>query len=130
MLARRIAVRLVFALCLAALSPARARAADSPDIAAARALFERNLAAIRAHDRAAYLACYRNQEDAFVRTGDDGLTVGFSEFEKQAGLRFPDTFEATDLNLVAIGPGSSTGRTATACATATTSRAASPSGSS
>src|SRR5262249_7123044 len=101
-LARRVVV--CFALALA-LWPIAALAAENPDVAAAREVFQRNLAAIRARDRAAYLACYRNAEDAFVRTGDEGLAVGYADFEKQAGTRFPDTFEATDLKLVPIAPG-------------------------
>src|ERR1700712_2417389 len=42
--------------------------ANVADIAAARAVFERNLQAIRARDKTAYLACYLDSE-ALARTG-------------------------------------------------------------
>jgi imidazolonepropionase-like amidohydrolase len=78
---------------------------DAADVAAARAVFERNLNAIRAKDRVAYLSCYLDAGDHFVLTGDEGLRTGFQEFEKGAGAGFPDTFDAGDLQLVPIKPG-------------------------
>jgi imidazolonepropionase-like amidohydrolase len=94
-------------LALAALTTATLSAAerDSSDVAAARAVFERNLNAIRAKDRAAYLACYLDAGDHFVVTGDEGLAAGFAPFEKGAGAGFPDTFDASDLQLVPISAG-------------------------
>ena len=50
-------------------------AADT--LAAARALFERNIAAIQAKDRDAYLACYR-ADDALIRVGPEGAALGFA----------------------------------------------------
>jgi len=95
------------ALAILALAAAPVGAADrgSSDEAWARAVFERNLNAIRAKDRAAYIACYLDAGDRFVVTGDEGLTAGFAEFQKGAGAGFPDTFDASDLQLVAIAPG-------------------------
>jgi len=95
------------ALAILALAAAPVGAADrgSSDEASARAVFERNLNAIRAKDRAAYIACYLDAGDRFVVTGDEGLTAGFAEFQKGAGAGFPDTFDASDLQLVAIAPG-------------------------
>lgn len=75
------------------------------DVAAARAVFDRNLDAIRSRDRAAYLACYLEGASNFIRTGDTGLVVGWAEFARQAGSGWPDTFEASDLELVPIRPG-------------------------
>lgn len=88
------------------LALAQSLGADSArDVAAARAVFNRNLAAIRAHDRAAYLACYLDAGDHFARTGDEGLATGFAEFEKGAGAKFPDTFDASDIKLVSLREG-------------------------
>ena len=79
--------------------------AGAADVAAARAVFDRNLNAIRARDRAAYIACYLEGADNFIRTGDTGLAVGWADFAKQAGSGWPDTFEASDIELVPIRPG-------------------------
>jgi len=97
--------RVVFALRVLASCPLAAADKEPADIAAARAVFERNLAAIRARDRAAYLACYLAGAKNFIRTADEGLSIGWAEFEKQAGSRFPDTFDASDLKLVSVRPG-------------------------
>jgi imidazolonepropionase-like amidohydrolase len=103
---RRFSRRVVLALlALAASALGAAAERDASDVAAARAVFERNLNAIRAKDRAAYLACYLDAGDHFVLTGDEGLTAGFAEFQKGAGAGFPDTFDASDLQLVPISPG-------------------------
>ena len=106
MIVRRFSRRVVLAmLALAASALGAAAERDASDVAAARAVFERNLNAIRAKDRAAYLACYLDAGDHFVLTGDEGLTAGFAEFQKGAGAGFPDTFDASDLQLVPISPG-------------------------
>jgi len=81
-----------------------AGAAETADVAEARALFERNLAAIRAKDRAAYLACYLDAR-TLVRTSPEGPVLGFDEFAKQAGDRWPDVLEALDLALVPVRDG-------------------------
>jgi imidazolonepropionase-like amidohydrolase len=104
--------RLVFALAALALclaNSAWARATPAPDagsaeVAAARALFEKNLAAIRNRDRAAYLSCYLDSP-GLARTGPEGSALGYSDFAKQAGDRWPDVFEASDLRLTPVQPG-------------------------
>jgi imidazolonepropionase-like amidohydrolase len=78
--------------------------ARTSDVAAARALFENNLDAIRRRDKAAYLACYWKSEK-LARTGADGIDLGYAAHEKSAGENWPDTFDASDLELVAIQPG-------------------------
>ena len=79
-------------------------AAFASDVDEARAVFEKNLAAIQRRDRAAYLACYLDS-DRLVRTSPDGQALGFTDFEKQAGAKWPDTLEAADLQLVPVREG-------------------------
>lgn len=112
------ALRVAAALALAPLIAGSARAQSSPDstskkssppgsssdLAEARAVFDKNLTAIRARDRAAYLSVYLDS-DRLVRTSPDGPAMGFVEFSKQAGTKWPDTLEADDLRLMAIQPG-------------------------
>jgi len=74
------------------------------DLAAARALFERNLGAIRAHDRDGYLACYLHAP-TFAITGPEGPRIGFEAFAADSGSSWPDVFEASDLQLVSVLPG-------------------------
>src|SRR2546426_2047277 len=76
----------------------------SGDLEAARALFEKNLDAIRRHDRDAYLACYLNA-DTLARTGPEGPQLGYDSLAKETGEDWPDLFEGLDLALVPIGPG-------------------------
>ena len=78
--------------------------ARTTDVAAARALFERNLDAIRRRDKAAYLACYLDSEK-LAKTGADGMSLGYADFAKAAGEKWPDTFDASDLELVSLRPG-------------------------
>ena len=78
--------------------------ARTPDVAEARALFERNLDAIRRRDKAAYLACYLDSE-SLAKTGADGMSLGYADFVKSAGENWPDTFDASDLDLVSLRPG-------------------------
>ena len=78
--------------------------ARTPDVAEARALFERNLDAIRHRDKAAYLACYLDSE-SLAKTGADGMSLGYADFVKSAGENWPDTFDASDLDLVSLRPG-------------------------
>jgi imidazolonepropionase-like amidohydrolase len=82
-------------------SPAPARTSD---VAAARALFERNLDAIRRRDKVAYLACYLDSKK-LAKTGADGMSLGYTDFAKAAGEKWPDTFDASDLDLVSVRPG-------------------------
>lgn len=79
-------------------------AAETADEAAARALFEKNLAAIRKRDRAAYLACYLDAP-SIARTGSEGPRLGFEGLAKDAGDRWPDTFEASDLRVMPLRAG-------------------------
>ncbi|HYC92692.1 MAG TPA: amidohydrolase family protein [Thermoanaerobaculia bacterium] len=74
------------------------------DLAAARAVFEQNIAAIRNRDREAYLALYLNS-DRLVRTGPAGFATGYEELAKGAGGAWPDTIEATDMRLTPLRPG-------------------------
>jgi len=95
-------------LCRAAfllLIASAAIAADqSPDVKAARAVFQANLAAIAHHDRDAYLSYYLHS-DRLVRGGESGFTTGFDDFAKQAGSGWPDQFDASDLHLTEVQPG-------------------------
>ncbi|MFN2387519.1 MAG: amidohydrolase family protein [Thermoanaerobaculia bacterium] len=84
-----------------ALSPAPP---EGGEVAAARKLFEANLEAIRRRDRAAYLACYLESE-TLARTGSGGIALGFGDLAKSAGENWPDTFDASDLQLVPVKPG-------------------------
>lgn len=77
------------------------------DLAEARALFERNLAAIQARDREAYLACYR-QDETLVRNGPAGPVLGFDELATSTSTvpaTWPDALVASDLQLQWVGPG-------------------------
>ncbi|HVG24389.1 MAG TPA: amidohydrolase family protein [Thermoanaerobaculia bacterium] len=93
-------MRLIAILCMLGASVG----ALADDLAAARAVFERNLAAIRNRDRDAYLALYL-KSDRLVRTGPTGFLTGYEEFAKGAGGNWPDTIEATDMRLTPLRPG-------------------------
>jgi len=99
---------LVLTCCalLSALSLPRAAepSTGAADLAAARALFEENLAAIRARDADRYLACYLDSP-SLVRTGPGGPRLGFEELAASTGEAWPDVFEGTDLTLVRVRPG-------------------------
>ncbi len=97
------------AVLAGALALAPAAVAASPerlaeDVAAARALFEANLAAIAARDRDAYLACYQRSE-RLARTGPGGVLLGYDGLAAGAGEGWPEVFEAQDLRLVPVAPG-------------------------
>ncbi|HEX7807495.1 MAG TPA: amidohydrolase family protein [Thermoanaerobaculia bacterium] len=77
---------------------------EASDLRAARAVFEENIAAIHAKDRARYLAVYL-QDEKLVRTGPAGFATGYEDFAKGAGSEWPSTLEATDLRLTPIRPG-------------------------
>ncbi len=105
----------LFVLALAAplLAPATAVAAEpsareatdpAGDLAAARALFEANLGAIRDRDRDAYLACYLDAE-TLARTGPGGFALGYEGLVASAGEGWPEVFEAQDLRLAPVEPG-------------------------
>lgn len=92
----------------AGLAPALADVADVParaaDLAAARAVFERNLDAIRAKDAAAYLACYWRDE-SLTRNGPAGVSIGYAEWAKSVGEGWPSVFDASHMHLTWIRPG-------------------------
>ncbi len=97
--------RAILALIWLAAVPGALAAADpAPDVVAARALFERNLDAIRQRDREAYLSCYL-ESPGLVRTGPSGFALGYDDVARTAGEGWPDTFDAQDLRLVSIQPG-------------------------
>ncbi len=85
-------------------APGAATTRSTADVAAARALFEKNLDAIRRRDRNDYLACYLHA-DTLARTGFEGLRLGYESFVKESGDDWPDLFEGLDLDLVPIRPG-------------------------
>jgi imidazolonepropionase-like amidohydrolase len=78
--------------------------ATLPDVDAARAVFDQNIAAIRERDRAKYLSLYLPDE-RLVRGGPAGFTTGYDDFARQAGERWPDTIEASDIHLTPLQPG-------------------------
>jgi imidazolonepropionase-like amidohydrolase len=88
------------ATAAATLSPAPGAA----DIAAARRVFDANLAAIRHRDRPAYLACYLKTE-GLARTASTGISLGYAGLDSSAGSVWPDHFEALDLRLTSVRPG-------------------------
>lgn len=79
-------------------------AGESTDIAAARSVFDQNIAAIRQRDRDRYLSFYLH-DPKLVRTGPSGFTTGFEEHARQAGERWPDEIEASDIHLTSLQPG-------------------------
>jgi imidazolonepropionase-like amidohydrolase len=95
-------------LLLAAPAPSlpAAAATEDPaaDLAAARAVFERNLDAIRKKDREAYLSCYLESE-SLVRSGPTGFELGYQGLAATAGQGWPDHIEAEDLRLTPVRPG-------------------------
>jgi imidazolonepropionase-like amidohydrolase/ketosteroid isomerase-like protein len=76
----------------------------SEDVRAAREVFEQNIAAIRQRDRDRYLSFYLH-DARLVRGGPTGFTTGFDDFAKQAGTRWPDQIEASDIHLTPLQPG-------------------------
>jgi imidazolonepropionase-like amidohydrolase len=74
------------------------------DTAAARAVFEANLAAIRDRNGKAYLACYLDSTN-LPRTGPDGFELGRAGLAADLGKAWPDHIDAADLRLVSLRPG-------------------------
>src|SRR3989441_2600784 len=87
-----------------AAAPGAAPVAPAADLEAARALFEKNLDAIKRHDRDAYLACYLNAA-TLARTGPEGPQLGYDSLSKETGSDWPDLFDGLDLQLVPVRPG-------------------------
>jgi imidazolonepropionase-like amidohydrolase len=97
-------MKVLRSLALAALLLSSSAAISSSDVDDARVLFERNLAAIQKRDRTAYLACYLDSK-GLVRTSPEGPVLGYEDFAKQAGEKWPDTLVADDLRLTPVSPG-------------------------
>ncbi len=89
---------------LALASSAAATAGASDDVAAARALFEKNLGAIEAKDGETYLSTYL-QSPSLARTGPTGISLGYDGLASGVGSAWPDTFVGSDLRLVPVRPG-------------------------
>lgn len=91
--------------CLA-LSPSgpTAEADEAADLTAARAVFAKNLQAIRDRDREAYLSCYFEAE-SLARTGPTGMELGYEGLAASAGQGWPDHIDALDLRLTPVSPG-------------------------
>ncbi|HEV2845989.1 MAG TPA: amidohydrolase family protein, partial [Thermoanaerobaculia bacterium] len=79
-------------------------ASETSDLAAARAVFERNLQAIRDKNRDAYLSCYLESE-GLARTGPEGVNLGYEGLAASAGEAWPDHIEAEDMRLTPVRPG-------------------------
>ena len=84
-------------------APAAAPSKADGDLAAARALFDRNLDSIRRRDQEGYLSCYL-QAPTLVRTGFAGPLKGYDALAKEPP-EWPDVFEGTSLDLVPLRPG-------------------------
>ncbi|MFP5286081.1 MAG: hypothetical protein ACLGI9_10120, partial [Thermoanaerobaculia bacterium] len=82
----------------------KSSATEAADLAAARAVFEKNLQAIRDRDRDAYLSCYLESE-RLVRTGPAGPDLGYAGLAATAGQGWPDRIEAEDMRLTPVRPG-------------------------
>jgi imidazolonepropionase-like amidohydrolase len=91
-------------LTAATLHGEEAKSSADADVAAARALFERNLQAIRDQNRDAYLACYL-QSERLARTGPEGFQLGYDGLAATAGQGWPDHIAADDIHLTPIRPG-------------------------
>jgi len=76
---------------------------ETSDLAAARAVFDQNIAAIRDRNRERYVSLYLHN-DKLVRGGPAGFTTGYEEFEKARGP-WPDSIEASDIHLTPLQPG-------------------------
>ncbi|HUP46536.1 MAG TPA: amidohydrolase family protein [Thermoanaerobaculia bacterium] len=97
-------MRIATAFLVLLLAFREAPAAEREDLAAARSLFEENIAAIRERDRAKYLSLYLD-DARLIRTGPSGFSTGFEDFAAQAGEGWPDMLEANDMRLTPVQPG-------------------------
>ncbi|MEA2416070.1 MAG: hypothetical protein QOI58_2727, partial [Thermoanaerobaculia bacterium] len=98
------AMRKTLATLLFLLTTAPLIAAPADDIAAARAVFEANIKAIRERNRDAYLSYYLHSP-SLVRGGPEGFDTGFDSFAKGVGAQWPDLIEANDIHLTPLQPG-------------------------
>jgi imidazolonepropionase-like amidohydrolase len=94
----------LLAVLLAAASTPSHAADRQDDLAGARAVFEKNLQAIRDKNRDAYLSCYLDSE-RLARTGPEGLELGYAGLAASAGKGWPDHIAADDIHLTPIQPG-------------------------
>jgi imidazolonepropionase-like amidohydrolase len=89
-----------------ALSPVQDAATQQR--AAARAVFERNIQAIQAKDRDAYLSCYRSSEQ-LVRVGPDGFQLGYASLAEGTPAtgsdEWPESLVARDIQVTWVRPG-------------------------
>jgi imidazolonepropionase-like amidohydrolase len=97
-------MRKTLATLLFLLTTAPLIAAPADDIAAARAVFEANIKAIRERNRDAYLSYYLHSP-SLVRGGPEGFDTGFDSFAKGVGAQWPDLIEANDIHLTPLQPG-------------------------
>lgn len=78
------------------------------DLAAARALFDRNITAIQDRDREAYLACYR-PDDRLIRAGISGVSPGFEGLAEGTAATgsddWPERLVADDIEVHWLAPG-------------------------
>jgi imidazolonepropionase-like amidohydrolase len=91
-------------LAFVLLSLAAPLLAQSDDVAAARAVFEGNINAIRERNREKYLSYYLHAPQ-LVRGGPSGFSTGFDDFAKGVGAQWPDLIEANDIHLTPLQPG-------------------------
>ena len=82
-----------FVIAIVVVTAAHASAQTS-DVAAARAVFEANIDAIREQNRPKYLSYYLHSE-RLVRGGPTGFSTGYDDFAKGAGP-WPNSIEASD----------------------------------
>ena len=102
---RRLIAALLFLLPFPSVEVRGQGAQPAPgDLAAARAVFEKNLDAIRRRDKAAYLSTYWKSEK-LARTGAEGIALGYAALDSSAGDGWPDHFEALDLRLTRVRDG-------------------------
>jgi imidazolonepropionase-like amidohydrolase len=85
-------------------APAAGDPAAAAEVAAARALFEANLQAIRDRNTAAYLACYLDSP-RMATAGPEGFTAGFDHLKESAGKGWPDHIDASAIHLLWLRPG-------------------------
>jgi imidazolonepropionase-like amidohydrolase len=97
-------MRKTLATLLFLLTAAPLIATPADDIAAARAVFEANIKAIRERNRDAYLSYYLHSP-SLVRGGADGFETGFDSFAKGAGAQWPDLIEANEIHLTPVQTG-------------------------
>ncbi len=78
------------------------------ELAAARALFERNIKAVQDRDRDGYLACY-SPSDLLVRAGGDGVKTGYDDLASgtpaNGSDEWPEKLKASNMQVFWLRPG-------------------------